>query len=233
MNTPFLLFQIQKIDSRLTAIELRSREIVDLLNNDPVLAAARIDIDLARVGYTVAFTALQSFESKILERRNKLEQSESSLYGGKIKNPKELQDLQKEIASLRSIITAMEDEQMVLMLNLEEKENILNTANQKILEAEKNNKVANVDLTTQASALSQEKTRLTAERNLLSNQVPISILQRYDELASRKGGLAVAKVEDQTCVLCGTGLTPSQVQSAKSPSVLFFCPSCGRILYAD
>jgi hypothetical protein len=232
-NTPFHLYQLQKIDSRLAAIDSRSKEISRLLENDPVLIAARSEFEAAKRELESSSATLQVIESKILDRRNKLEQSESSLYSGMIKNPKELQDLQKEIASIKSAIALMEDEQMIAMLEVEEKEKIFRTFDLKRDQANAANQQANVALTAQAEAIAQEKARLVTERKLLAIQVPGPILHRYEDLRSRKGGVAVGKVDDQTCTLCGTGLTPSQCQSAKSPSVLFFCPSCGRILYAD
>lgn len=233
MNTPFHLYQLQKIDSRLAAINSRSKEISRLLENDPVLIAARSALEGAKLELAVAIESLQAIESRILDRRNKLEQSEASLYGGLIKNPKELQDLQKEIASIKSVIASMENEQIDSMLELEEKERIFRSFEVKADQATEANKQANTDLTAQADAIVQEKARLLAERKLLADQVPSPILQKYEDLRSRKGGVAVGKVDDQTCIICGTNLTPSQCQSAKSPSVLFFCPSCGRILYAD
>ncbi|MGZ9220523.1 MAG: C4-type zinc ribbon domain-containing protein [Anaerolineales bacterium] len=40
-------------------------------------------------------------------------------------------------------------------------------------------------------------------------------------------------MSDGSCAACGTTLTPSQQQIARSTSQLIYCPSCGRILYAD
>jgi hypothetical protein len=233
MNTPFHLYQLQKIDSRLAAIDSRTKEISRLLENDPVLIAVRSKLEAAKRELDIASSALQTIELRILDRRNKLEQSESALYGGMIKNPKELQDLQKEIASIKAAIALMEEEQMNSMLEVEEKEMIWHSFEQKVEQAKEVNQQANIDLTAQADALVQEKTRLVTEHKLLAIQVPEPILQQYEDLRSRKGGVAVGKGDDQTCTLCGTSLTPSQCQFAKSPSVLFFCPSCGRILYAD
>jgi len=122
MNTPFLLYQLQKIDSKLSANEHRLSEISKLLTTDPDLIAAQKFHAAMKFELDVAKDSLTKQEKKIQERRNKLEQSESSLYGGKIKSPKELQDLQKEIASIKSIIAAMEDEELMLMMNVEEKE---------------------------------------------------------------------------------------------------------------
>jgi hypothetical protein len=233
MNSPFLLFQLQRIDSRLALVDNRLKEIKRILNHDPALIAAKNEMQLSTTELADSSEALQTIELKIQDKRNKLEQSESSLYGGKIRNPKELQDLQKEIASIKTSIGTLEDDQINLMLVVEEKENRVHVAQQKLSDAEKSNMQTQVDLEEESIALNLEKSKLVTERDFLTGQVPASLLQKYNDLRSRKGGCAVARVEDQTCSLCGARLTPSECQSAKSPSILFFCPTCGRILYAD
>lgn len=233
MNTPFDLLQLQKIDSRLTALNQRLLEISFLLKNNPALNSAKNALEITANEVKSATDVLKLIESKILDKRNKLEQSESSLYGGKIKNPKELQDLQKEISSIKIVLSSLEDEQFNLMISAEEKESCHNEAIVKYNEASIENERIINDLTKEANGINQEKNKLTVERELLLKQIPEDIFQKYENLRFRKGGVAVARVEDLTCTMCGAGLTPSERQSAKSPSSLFFCASCGRILYAD
>ena len=233
MNTPFHLYQLQLIDTKIAKLDFRLQEISKILKNDPILIEAKSTLEMASKELDSAKTSLQKLESKIQEKRNKLEQSESSLYGGKIKNPKELQDLQKEITSIKNVIVTLEEEQLDLMISVEEKEKQFHEADRDYLKATSNNANTNVELTSEIKTISQEKGRLLTERNFLANQVPVAIFKKYDDLRSSKGGVAVAGVEDQTCTMCGASLTPSECQSAKSPSILFFCPSCGRILYAD
>ena len=233
MNTPFLLYQLQKIDTKITANDHRLSEISKHLANDPDLIAAQKFHSSMKIELEVAKDSLNKQENKIQDRRNKLEQSESSLYGGKIKSPKELQDLQKEIASIKSVVAAMEDEELMLMINVEDKEKQFETAVLKLSLAQSTNDQNNTELHKEYNKIEQENSRLLVERNVLINQIPATILEKYNNLRAKKGGVAVAKVEDQTCSMCGTSLTPAECQSAKSPSTIFICPSCGRILYAD
>ena len=233
MNTQFHLYQLQIIDSKISVLENRLTEIARILKNDPVLITAKSNLETAARVLESSKNNLQIMESKIQEKRNKQEQSESSLYGGKIKNPKELQDLQKEVASIKTSISSLEEDQLNLMLNVEENENRYGFLEQAFQTASKANFENNILLNSESDEILKDKNRLQTERILLFNQVPDDIAVTYENLRKRKGGVAVAKVEDQTCSLCGSSLTPSECQSAKSPSVLFFCPSCGRILYAD
>lgn len=44
---------------------------------------------------------LKTAEAEAEAQKIKIEQTEASLYGGSVHNPKELQDLQREVASLK------------------------------------------------------------------------------------------------------------------------------------
>lgn len=233
MNIPFLLFQLQKIDSQISSNEIRLSEISKIMANDPELLSAQKAHQATKNEFESANDALRKQESKIQEKRNKLEQSEASLYGGKIKNPKELQDLQREIISIKSVISLMEDDQLTLMISAEEQETRLKSTDSKLANAKDNNAQKSASLSIESKQIDQENSRLIVERNVLINQIPTPVLIKYDNLRAKKGGVAVAKVDDQTCSLCGASLTPSECQSAKSPASIFTCSSCGRILYAD
>jgi len=51
MNTPFLLYQLQKIDSKLSANEHRLSEISKLLTTDPDLIAAQNFMQLRNLNW--------------------------------------------------------------------------------------------------------------------------------------------------------------------------------------
>jgi len=127
----------------------------------------------------------------------------------------------------------MEDEELMLMMNVEEKERQFEIAVSKLSFAQSTYDHNSVEFRKESDQIEQENGRLLVERNVLINQIPSPILEKYNNLLAKKGGVAVAKVEDQTCSMCGASLTPAECQSAKSPSTIFICPSCGRILYED
>ena len=66
--------------------------------------------------------ALRTIEEKAKAVRVKLETSNAKLYGGRITNPKELQDIQLDVASSKRRLSAFEDEQLTAMIALEEAE---------------------------------------------------------------------------------------------------------------
>ena len=232
MNQVFHLYQLQKVDSQIISLDNRIREISDLLKNDTELQLANKVFTDKSESLTSANLMLKAIEQKIQSKRNKLEQSESSLYAGNIKNPKELQDLQKEVASLKSVISDYENEQMEQMILIEQIEEEVKTCENQL----KTTLVAYEDkqnnLAEESKKIEISKSKLLTERQISISQLPVALILTYDNLRKKKSGVAVARVEDQTCSICGNGLTPAECQSAKSSTTLLTCSSCGRILYS-
>lgn len=233
MNSAFHLYQLQKVDSQINLLDIRLKEIADLLRNDSEIQTATQALFEVSSSLSAANSVLQCIEQKIRTKRNKLEQSESSLYAGNIKNPKELQDLQKEVASLKSVISEYENEQMEQMILIEQLEKEKRIHDDQLNSANKKLELRQKDLVEESKRIETQRSKLLTEREISLSQVPEQLILTYDDLRRKKSGVAVARVEDQTCSICGTSLTPAECQAAKSSTKIFTCSSCGRVLYAD
>lgn len=230
-NSIFHLYQLQKLDSRLDSIKDRLKNISAILNGDARIAAGEKVLNEKKIAYNIQQKKLQSIEESIHGKRMKIEQSEASLYGGGIKNPKELQDLQKEIVSIKSSILSLEESELAAMFEVE-------NAEKDVAAAENDLKVITEvvarnqsQLMAERNDLEQNARKLEQERPAIIGQISSSTIDLYEELRKKKRGIAVAAVEERCCSVCGTELTPAEYQAAKSPSALFYCASCGRLLY--
>ena len=88
------------------------------------------------------------------------------------------------------------------------------------------------DLTEESNLLKRDLEKFSSERLAVVQDLSAKFLNNYEQLRKQRRGIAVTTVSDSSCSACGTTLTASQQQSARSTSQLFYCPSCGRILYA-
>lgn len=233
MNISFHLYQAQKVDLQLSAIDKRLTDIDILLMNDTEIKTSKKRYEEVLTSLKKASQDLKEIEYSINTKRNKLEQSESSLYSGTIKNPKELQDLQKEILSLKNAVSKLEEQELDQMLVVEELEVSLDRTQKEHEITLANNEKKNQILYIEKNNLFNQKNILSTERAVIMSQLTPQKVSVYDELRKRKNGVAVAKIDDQTCTLCGNSLTPAECQSVKTSTDLIFCPSCGRILYCD
>jgi predicted nucleic acid-binding Zn-ribbon protein len=90
----------------------------------------------------------------------------------------------------------------------------------------------NQQLFGEKSELDKEKEKLITERQAASGQIQAEVMNIYEKLRMSKNHIAVSAIEDQSCATCGSEITASDIQKARSSTSLSFCPSCGRIIYA-
>ncbi len=233
MNPVFHLFQLQKLDSRLSGNADRLHTIEQLLLQDTKVKHAKLDVDRVADELDTLRKEFVERDEKIINRRNKQEQAESSLYSGTIKNPKELQDLQREIALIKEATSKLEDEQLDTMIKIESSENLLTDIQNKLQIAINEFENENAILIQEKQQITLDNHLLSEERSLVISQVNYALLEEYNGLRIKKKGIAVSQIEDQTCSVCGSTLTPAECQAARSNNGNITCPTCGRILYAD
>ncbi len=232
MNEAFHLARLQKTDTQIDQAAARLAEIARLLANDETVRTAQTIETDTRAKMEQARKALKRLEDAVAAQRLKIEYSEAALYGGKVKNPKELQDLQNEIASLKKYLATLEDQQLEAMMALEQAESDHASAADLLARAQADFTSRSSALVGEQSRLQKDVERLQAERTPNANQISPETLQMYDRLRRQKKGLAVAGIVDSCCTACGSTLTQADWQTARSPNQISFCPFCGRILYA-
>jgi len=231
MSHSFRLFQLQKIDTQIDQGSARIREINAKIDGDHRVQDAQAHLDDAVTAFKASQESLKRIELEASAKQLKLEQCESTLYGGKVKIPKELQDLQHEVAAIKRAIAALEDQQLEAMVLVEEAQARCDAAQQQLVHAQGESASDNAIMAGERSALDTLSLRLQTERDAVVNQIDAATLEEYSRLRKAKRGVAVATVSDNGCSACGTELTAADRQSARSPLQVFHCPSCGRFIY--
>ncbi|MGE5122882.1 MAG: zinc ribbon domain-containing protein, partial [Acidobacteriaceae bacterium] len=201
-----------------------------LLDNSAVMSAQQL-VEQANEQHERTTQKLKEAEDKSYDTRIKIELSEASLYGGKIQNPKELQELQNEVASLKRLIVSLEDKQLEAMMELEDAEAKLMWSNEEMREAEKQHSEQNASLNGEKSKLLDQTRKLEAERKAVLPTISATDIGLYEQLRKSRNGVAVTKIVSKACSACGTTLTAALVQATQSTGQLMKCPTCGRILY--
>jgi predicted nucleic acid-binding Zn-ribbon protein len=233
MSAALGLYRLQLVDSRMDEIRTRLEEIRRAIENDEELRAAKEQKSERESVHKSTLQKLKLAESEVDKQKVKIEQTEASLYSGNIKNPKELQDLQNESASLKRYLETLEERLLEAMLAEEEAEQESQAASREIEKIQARLANQNIALTGEQTELEKELQRLDSERQATLSPLDVNLLQTYGELRELRRGLAVVEVSEGACAACGTTLTPSQRQSARSTSQIYNCPTCGRILFAN
>ena len=233
MSQTLSLHRLQQTDSRIDRVHARILEIQKILENDEALRLATTNAKMANEAHVEAERVLRAAENIVQDQRLKIEQTESSLYSGAVMNPKELQDLQNDVASLNRHLATLEDRLLESMLACDDAQTFLQNA-EKNLDIE-HLRVAsqNSDLNNEMEEMIKNKLRLATERQAIAVSIPENLLAEYESLRKQKHGVAVAVILDNSCDVCGATLTPAQSQIARSSSQMIHCPSCGRILFGN
>jgi uncharacterized protein len=231
MSESLNLFRLQKLDSKIDQIRARLKEIDHALSDDRWVLLAKKKLEKAQEDTKVKRITLRQIEDKVEAQRIKRKKSQTALFSGNIKNPKELQDLQMESEALKRYIAQLEDEQLEAMIAFEAAEENLAKAEQNLKQVKGSSIEQNAALIGEQSKLEEEFERFLREKEAVLQAIAPKTYALYNQLRERNRGIAVTSVSDGGCSICGQSLTPADLQSIRSSSRLVFCPSCRRILY--
>ncbi|HEX9333851.1 MAG TPA: C4-type zinc ribbon domain-containing protein [Anaerolineales bacterium] len=233
MSAALGLYRLQQVDSQIDHIQSRLKAIHQLLENDAELRAANNQSETAENQLKEAERLLKQTEQEVEKQRIKLQQTESSLYGGLVHNPKELQDLQKDVVSLKRHLETLEERELEAMVVVETAEKDVQNAKASLARVVADRGDQFRGLTAESETLHKDLERFTSERNAVITDLATKAIQDYEQLRKQRRGIAVTTISEGSCASCGTILTQSLQQSARSASQLFYCPTCGRILFAN
>jgi predicted nucleic acid-binding Zn-ribbon protein len=220
MSHTLTLYRLQQTDTQTDRLQARLKIIQQTLEDDGELRQAKERAEKAEAGFGSAQRTLHQAENAVRDQRIKTEQTESSLYSGTVRNPKELQDLQNDVAALKRHLATLEDHQLEAMIAFDDAGNAHKAAQADLQTASARSMQKNQSLVKERDSLLKEVDNLGAERQAITGAIPADVLALYESLRKQRRGIA-----------CGTTLTPMQAQSVFTAAELTYCPTCGRILY--
>jgi predicted nucleic acid-binding Zn-ribbon protein len=176
--------------------------------------------------------AQRRYEDEVATVEEKVAAVHSTLYGGTVTSPRELQALQDDETSLKRHQSAVEDkviEQMELAVPLDERAAELE-ARQGELDGER----AQVEaaLVSAEGDLDAEVDAELAARERSASSVTPELLARYEQLRHDLGGIAVARLVGSNCGGCHLALSAVELDRIRHEpgDAIVLCEECGRLL---
>jgi predicted nucleic acid-binding Zn-ribbon protein len=181
---------------------------------------AELDRNLKRLQDEVA-----SLEARIAEVTR-------TLHSGAVTVPRELQALQHEQESLRRRQDHLETEELELMEELDPLAEELAGLDRRLEDLAAEGERLDEALLTAEVQVEEELTLVTARRQDAASEVDADLLATYEDLRTRLGGIAVARLVGSVCGGCHLGLSAVEVDRIKKqpPDALVHCDECGRLL---
>ena len=223
------LYQLQCLDRegegkrrRLAEVESEMADTSDLEQARQRLSQATVVARRSTAHQTDLELALQGLVDRIARE-------EKRLYGGTVRNPKQLEELQQEIASLQRRQAKLEDDLLIAMIEGEEVESRLREAGELLEASETGHRARQTELGAERIALDLRLAEISTERTALMPGISAADLADYDSLRRRKGGLAVAQVRSDTCTVCGVAVSANRRWHLREGD-LVHCGNCERIV---
>jgi predicted nucleic acid-binding Zn-ribbon protein len=225
------LLHLQALDQEWDEKSQAFRATRERLVEQPELEEARADRDEVEVRVAEKRSALRDAELQIEGLEEKVEQVEESLYSGRIRAARELEDLAKDRDYLRGRIAQLEDEALEAMTELDDLEQASAQSSQKLETLEDAWSQEHEVLVERYRALHQRLQALQAERQSARQALGSAELALYDELHRSKSGAVLSPVIDNTCQTCRVTVPSYKAQEVKRGDTIVVCEGCGRILY--
>ena len=223
------IYRLQCLDSEGDAKQNRLAEIRAALGETKALKQARRALENAQAAVKKWAVRQRDLELETLGISDKSSRSEQRLYSGAVKNPKELTDLQAEVASLRRRRQKLEDDLLEVMIEREEAEATHTQAQQHLDETQAlwSNQQAN--LITEREALQERLAEIEQARAELLPGIEADDLATYQHLRRMKGGRAVTQLSGDACGACGMAVSPNLKWRIRQEGV-GYCSNCERII---
>jgi len=229
MSVAKQLYQLQEVELEIESNEKALAQLASQLGESQAMVRTQAKLKSEQQQLEELGRQQHSAEWEIEDLVNKLTPAEEKLYSGRIKDPKELTNLQHEVDGLRVRRNQLEDKALEVMDQVELATASVATLSNELKTLETDWHSQQQQLSTDMEQLKTTLSDLKHKRQLLSANIDPQAIEFYQGLRKQKGR-AVAKVEQGVCQGCRISLPTTELQRARSDS-LVQCSSCGRILF--
>ncbi|MGQ4485550.1 zinc ribbon domain-containing protein [Streptomyces sp. SAS_281] len=229
------LLDVQALDQRLSQLAHRRTSLPEHAEIESLTA------DLAQLrDLLVASTTEESdtareqtkAEQDVDQVRQRAARDQQRLDSGAVTSPKDLESLQREIASLAKRQGDLEDIVLEVMERRESAQERVAELTDRVaaVQAKVDDATARRDAATQQ--LDTEAASVTKEREVVAGSVPADLLKLYDKLRAQQGGVGAARLYQRRCEGCRLELNITEINDVKaaSPDTVLRCENCRRIL---
>ena len=226
------LWKLQEIDLALDSRRASHDDAEARLGESEDVVAANARADELEQELQRARAAQHDVETEADDLRAKIGPLETKLYGGSVRNPKELADLQADVEQLKRHLSTLEDRDIEALGAVESADAEARTAAAERETAHAAWKAEQEELQERIAELRTEIAEFDAQRADQAEYIPADTLKMYDRLRMAHNGRALARLDRNLCTGCRISLPVNLVTRARGGSALVQCPNCERILVA-
>ncbi|HKV28842.1 MAG TPA: hypothetical protein VJN90_11285 [Candidatus Acidoferrales bacterium] len=226
------LLQLQEVDTRLNAVRARVATFPQRLAEvNARLAAGKAQLEKGKESHSTALKDRKKHELDVEQWKEKARKYRDQAY--QVKTNEAFKALQHEAEMAEAEIAKSEDRLLEQMVSSEQYDRQVKSAEKsfKLVEDEVNAQRARIE--GEKAEAEKELAGFEAERAKAVAVIPEDLVDHYQRIAKKHGGVAVAAIRGEACGACGAHIRPHVFQelSREDNPELYHCELCTRILY--
>ena len=231
MNKAKQLYELQELDLELTAKRQTLAQVEAGIGESSALIDARVPLAQSEERVKELAQQMKGVEADVQDMRSKAKVAVDKLYGGTVKNPKELVSLKEQVEGYNKKIAGLEDKTLSLMTEMDALEKEIASKRQGLAAVEESWKKEQESLLKQKEVLIAVIAGIEPKRSEAASNIDKTSISLYETLRKRRQGRGVSKVEQGMCQGCRIHLPVNKLQQVRTGHNLVQCGSCERILY--
>lgn len=230
MASVHALYQLQEVDLGIDQATSKIQMIEQRLGDSTALSNARQQEKQAREQVFRLKEQQRDLEQQVAAIESNIGREMKALYGGTVKNSRELLIHEKQAQTLQESKRKLEDQILDAMSLLDDAEQQHKQTVTELHDLETTWSSEHADLQHQLDELSAKRGELQQKRDAMAAQIDAPSLTIYNRLRSEKRGRAIATVQQSVCSGCRISLPARDLTRARNNPGFSYCSSCGRIL---
>jgi len=226
------LIELQAVDLRLIGIRERlGRFPKQLAEVETRVAAARQKVATAKEAHLTGQKERKTYEIDVEQWKERAKKYRNQ--SAEVKTNEAYKALLREIQNAEEEVAKAEDRLLERMVSGEEYDRQVKAAEAAVKEIEASANKERQAIQGEYNATQKELAAAEAVRTAAIATVPEDLVDHYERIAKRHGGIALAEIRGEGCGQCGVHIRPHVIQQLQRDSNegFFHCETCTRILY--
>jgi hypothetical protein len=223
------LLSLQQIDDRIAGLTSEIATVEASLRGDPELDRLRKAEAAAQEEHRTLGTGARLAELEAASLQSRIRELDRRLYGGTVRNPAELIEMQRELETMRTKLSTAEDDALERMEQVDQSQANLQGASALVAAREEQRSSAMAPLRARLESLTAERDVLNAERDALRADTDPGDLSLYARIAAHRRP-AVTSLAGEFCAGCHMPVSNEERRAVRTGSGLTQCANCDRIL---
>ncbi|MEG0070903.1 MAG: C4-type zinc ribbon domain-containing protein [Raoultibacter sp.] len=220
-----MIIQNQK---KLDALPQR-QQIIDVRKKHQAVGAKRNQLAAMKTDATQEMSRV-SFEDEQLAAKQKVTQEKIDTSKGDYRS---VESFTKELNGFVKRRSALEETMVAIDARITQIEGVQKQITDALSQLEAEEAQAIESFRSEGGGLNDGIAHAKSDRARIAAEVDADLLNRYEKIALRSGGVAIARLKEDQCSACRNHIDPNRLLQIRAEAPLSTCPSCKRLLVVE